>query len=195
MSPDRLGSTDPRAPQTWNRYSYGRSNPLAYLDRDGESATLALAYAAGKTAELAAFSAASAAAGTVVLVAGTGAGVYYLGLQANDLTLPSGQRIGDWVSDALSGLFFAQSPKAARGFIDKKIATILEHIGGRYPSSDPNDPDKHKRKGNIYRKMMGQLKDAFDEVKDLGGRKQQEEALRRLLETQKELQRWWHQVP
>ncbi len=33
-----LGSADVRIPQTWNRYSYGRNNPVVFADPDGEFA-------------------------------------------------------------------------------------------------------------------------------------------------------------
>jgi RHS repeat-associated protein len=45
LSPDRIGRAEgvPRIPQTWNAYMYSRSNPLSFVDPDGEVAMLATA--------------------------------------------------------------------------------------------------------------------------------------------------------
>ncbi|MCP4245408.1 MAG: hypothetical protein GY778_00010, partial [bacterium] len=42
ISVDPVNSTDPRNPQSWNKYAYIFNNPLKYVDPDGESGTLVL---------------------------------------------------------------------------------------------------------------------------------------------------------
>jgi RHS repeat-associated protein len=44
VSPDILGGR-PRDPQSWNRYSYAKGNPLRYVDPNGEDLRIAVAFA------------------------------------------------------------------------------------------------------------------------------------------------------
>jgi hypothetical protein len=41
LSTDRANDWDPKLPQTWNRYTYARANPLKYVDPDGHAVRVA----------------------------------------------------------------------------------------------------------------------------------------------------------
>jgi RHS repeat-associated protein len=87
-------SFEPKTPQSWNRYSYARNNPLLLVDPDGEAAALALPLAPA-LAPL--FTNPVTAVGGIGIAAGTATG-----LAIGEISIGNGRTVNDAISDSLA---------------------------------------------------------------------------------------------
>jgi RHS repeat-associated protein len=175
-------------PQSWNRYSYAKDNPLKYIDPNGETAELALEFllASPDAAVGGGFLAGGAAPVALAGAAGVG-----LGWAVNQIPGVSEALTIRALSDALSNVFLSGQAEATRNFINAKVTTVLQHIA-KY--SSPKDSDDRGNKKNIYERMKKQLEQAKSRLKRLSGKTatSYEDLIRR---TEEQLENWWSGGP
>lgn len=127
--------------------------------------------------------------GPQLLVFGAFAGGYALGLGANEIDLGHGRTFGTWLSDAVANQVFSSKIRESQDFINKKVATVQEHVG-RYAAPDPEDPNDRSRKQGIFQRMKKHLEQAKNELRHLPDRQRGhfDSLLKR---TEEQLDRWF----
>ncbi len=137
LSPDMLSGTV-ADPQSWNRYTYARNNPLKYVDPDGRFVWLAPALVGGGS--LAAGGLTVASGGSLLLTAAAGWAAY-------DLAKPlfgGRSEIGEWVG----GLARAKDPHIPRPWRGEPGSTVFTPDGSRtygpdgFPLTDRDFPHR-----------------------------------------------------
>ena len=144
LSPDKVGGT-PVDPQSWNRYAYALNNPLAYVDPDGQSATLAAAIVGGAVSgglallqgqglqDAAAAAAGGAIAGALVgSVFDTGGATLGVLLAAGGLGAAEGRLFENLVagrSSSPAGVAFAAAQGVAGAALGTTLGASAQRLG------------------------------------------------------------------
>jgi RHS repeat-associated protein len=159
-------------PQSWNRYSYSKNNPLKYVDLDGESPELAvgsvLVFSGGSGSAGITSLAAANPVGAVIFAGASGA---LLGTVINRIPGVS-EAIQTGFGVLIDGVYLAQNTKHNVKVASGNIAQALAHIekisaaGG--PEKDP-DFDHHQKEIKSFlenakravNKLPGKLQDLY----------------------------------
>jgi hypothetical protein len=122
------------------------------------------------------------------LAVGVGAAGYGLGILVNRIPVGGGDTVGTAVSNSFFDLFFSSQADNTRNFVNRKITTVLSHIGS-YPPPNSEDPNDQSWKKNIGDRMRKHLEAARNRLKRLPKRQleEYEELIRR---TEEQLERW-----
>jgi RHS repeat-associated protein len=155
-------------PQSWNRYSYTRDNPLKYVDPDGETAELAVgsafAFGGSGSASLGSLAAANPV-GAVILVGGLG---YGIGTAINQIPGVS-EGIQAGFGAILDSIYLSQSTKDKLNVANGLLAAAVTELGKINAAGGPDkDPaGKHhkieikailERAQRIAKRLPGKLK-------------------------------------